>query len=213
MSENNNTEQAILEAAEEIFLEKGYNGASTTKIAEKAGVTHAMLHYYFRTKEKIFIKILDSEVNAMLSSMKSVMSPKAGLWETLEKAIGLYYDFLDSHRRLPFLILNVADNCPEMLDKYRKSIMLAVERELSLHSERIAAEMSSGEINRIDPLQFIFTVISLSLSTFVSLPLMQKVVKMNDAQVTEFIGKRREETIRMVYMQLYAKVPETQESK
>ena len=42
-------EQAILEAAEREFLKKGFDGARTTSIAAAAGVTHAMLHYYFRT--------------------------------------------------------------------------------------------------------------------------------------------------------------------
>lgn len=45
-----NKEQAILEAAEREFIVKGFAGARTTSIAEAAGVTHAMLHYYFRTK-------------------------------------------------------------------------------------------------------------------------------------------------------------------
>ena len=43
-----NKEQAILEAAEREFIAKGFAGARTTSIAEAAGVTHAMLHYYFR---------------------------------------------------------------------------------------------------------------------------------------------------------------------
>ena len=42
-------ESQILEAAEKEFLTKGYNGARTTSIAKEAGVTHAMLHYYFRS--------------------------------------------------------------------------------------------------------------------------------------------------------------------
>lgn len=46
-----NNEQLILEAAEEEFLTKGYDGARTTSIARKAGVSHAMLHYYYRTKK------------------------------------------------------------------------------------------------------------------------------------------------------------------
>lgn len=56
-----NKEQAILKAAEREFLTKGYAGARTTSIAEAAGVTHAMLHYYFRTKEHIFERILDEK--------------------------------------------------------------------------------------------------------------------------------------------------------
>ncbi|MBP9993130.1 MAG: helix-turn-helix transcriptional regulator, partial [Bacteroidales bacterium] len=56
--QTNNKETEILKAAEELFAEKGFIGATTTLIASKAGVTHAMLHYYFRTKEHIFIKVM-----------------------------------------------------------------------------------------------------------------------------------------------------------
>ena len=41
-----NKEQEILKAAEDLFAEKGFKGATTTLIASRAGVTHAMLHYY-----------------------------------------------------------------------------------------------------------------------------------------------------------------------
>ena len=48
MSKKENKEQDILKAAEMLFAEKGFKGATTTLIAAQAGVTHAMLHYYFR---------------------------------------------------------------------------------------------------------------------------------------------------------------------
>lgn len=51
MSKKDNTEQAILQAAETEFLDKGFALAKTTEIAKQAGVTHAMLHYYYRTKK------------------------------------------------------------------------------------------------------------------------------------------------------------------
>ena len=56
------TETLILQAAEKEFFEKGYSGAKTTAIAEAAGVTHAMLHYYFRTKDKLFEKIVSDKI-------------------------------------------------------------------------------------------------------------------------------------------------------
>ncbi|MBQ2779515.1 MAG: helix-turn-helix transcriptional regulator, partial [Bacteroidaceae bacterium] len=46
--EKQSKEQQILAAAEQEFLTRGYDGARTTSIAQAAGVTHAMLHYYFR---------------------------------------------------------------------------------------------------------------------------------------------------------------------
>ena len=64
-----NKEQAILEAAEREFIVKGFAGARTTSIAEAAGVTHAMLHYYFRTKEQLFERILDEKMRLMGESV------------------------------------------------------------------------------------------------------------------------------------------------
>ena len=55
--EDVNTEQAIMEAAEKEFLDKGYTLTKTTEIARIAGVNHAMLHYYFRTKDNLFEKV------------------------------------------------------------------------------------------------------------------------------------------------------------
>lgn len=52
--DKHNSKQAILDAAEEEFLEMGFHGAKTSSIAKRAGVTHAMLHYYFSTKENLY---------------------------------------------------------------------------------------------------------------------------------------------------------------
>ena len=87
------TEQAIMDAAEEVFLEKGYNLATTTLIAKKAGVTHAMLHYYFRTKEHIFMKVLEKILRELMQSFRPVMSKGEPFWETLEKGISTHFDF------------------------------------------------------------------------------------------------------------------------
>ena len=50
MSKKENKEQDILKAAEMLFAEKGFKGATTTLIAAQAGVTHAMLHYYLTAR-------------------------------------------------------------------------------------------------------------------------------------------------------------------
>ncbi|MCD8262058.1 MAG: TetR/AcrR family transcriptional regulator [Bacteroides sp.] len=65
-----NTEQLLLEAAETEFLEKGYGKARTTEIAKRAGVNHAMLHYYFRTKEHLF-EIVFRKKAALMSEVLS----------------------------------------------------------------------------------------------------------------------------------------------
>ena len=50
-------ENKILEAAQELFLEKGYMATSTVDIAKKVGCNQALVHYYFRTKQNLFKQI------------------------------------------------------------------------------------------------------------------------------------------------------------
>ena len=52
------TQSKILIAAEAVFHENGFKGARTTLIAERAGISRTMLHYYFRTKEELFQEVL-----------------------------------------------------------------------------------------------------------------------------------------------------------
>ena len=59
--EKKSKEQLILEVAESEFFSKGFDGTRTVVIAQKAGVTHAMLHYYFRTKEQLFDRIISDK--------------------------------------------------------------------------------------------------------------------------------------------------------
>ena len=60
MSENDKlTEEKIFEAATDVFVEKGMDGARMQDIADKAGINKALLHYYFRTKDKLFNAVFE----------------------------------------------------------------------------------------------------------------------------------------------------------
>ena len=73
MSKKDNTEQAILQTAETEFLDKGFALAKTTEIAKQAGVTHAMLHYYYRTKRKTVRTGFQEKVDLMAHSLVATL--------------------------------------------------------------------------------------------------------------------------------------------
>ena len=102
-----NKEQAILEAAEREFLDKGFAGARTTSIAEAAGVTHAMLHYYFRTKEQLFERILDEKTRLMSQSVLTAFGqPDLPLQERIRDGVESHFDFIAANPDLPRFIVN-----------------------------------------------------------------------------------------------------------
>lgn len=53
-----NTEEQILDAAKNVFQTKGMDGARMQEIADKAGINKAMLHYYYRSKQLLFEAVL-----------------------------------------------------------------------------------------------------------------------------------------------------------
>ena len=120
-----NKEQAILQAAEHEFLTKGFDGARTTSIAQAAGVTHAMLHYYFRTKEHIFNRILDEKMRLMGQSILTAIGQSGlPLQERLSDAIGrltdrAYYNSLSYEERQRYT-LALSERYLKALERFRR---------------------------------------------------------------------------------------------
>ncbi len=64
-------ERLLLEAAEAIFAEQGFSGATTAAIAKRAGVPKANLHYYYPTKEALYRAVVQRVLTAWLAAAAS----------------------------------------------------------------------------------------------------------------------------------------------
>jgi TetR/AcrR family transcriptional regulator len=64
-------ERVLLKAAERVFAEQGFAGATTAAIARSAGVPKANLHYYFATKEGLYRAVIERVLNAWLDAASS----------------------------------------------------------------------------------------------------------------------------------------------
>ena len=199
-----------MEAAEELFLENGYNLTTTTLIAKKAGVTHAMLHYYFRTKEHIFVKVLDKNMEEFLTSFYPVMRKDSPFWESLETGISTHFDFLMKHPKLPAFLYDTIRFNPELIDSYKARIRDTAGKIIRLHCNLIQEEIDKGRIRRIDPLQLVLDIATLSLSAFMMIPVATRMFPEIGSGMTEEILKgRKDEIIALVRARLYGGLEET----
>ncbi len=80
-------ERVILEAAEQVFAEFGFGGATTQMIAERAGIPKANLHYYFPTKESLYSRVVQRIFNIWLDAADSFEEH-----EDPAEALGAYID-------------------------------------------------------------------------------------------------------------------------
>lgn len=74
-------ETRILEAARKVFMDDGYVGARMQRIADVAGISKASLHYYFRSKEKLFDRIFEEYMDRIVPLL-STWEDDSDDWET-----------------------------------------------------------------------------------------------------------------------------------
>ena len=119
------TEEAILEAARKVFESKGFDGARMQEISDLSGINRALLHYYFRTKEKMFERIFDEALERFMPLLSTWDQDLEECWEwKLKRFIITFITFLKTNSML-FLLREIIRK-PELLasktKKYRKGL-------------------------------------------------------------------------------------------
>lgn len=197
------TEQEILKAAEEEFLLKGYNGARTTSIASKAGVTHAMFHYYFHTKEQLFERILNHKIQIISEFVWSAFTDQtqSSIEERLCKGCEKYFDFLMQNPKLPYFLLNEFYSRPEHchlfienINKFTKDIVHQIQAEIDESAAR-------QEIESIDFKILIIDIISINAFPIMISPIIES-ADIDLFKEKDYYQKRKTENIKMIKKRL-----------
>lgn len=200
MTTNDKMELRIREVAQQLFFEQGYVATSTTQIAKEVGCTQALVHYYYRTKENLFRQIFLEQVLAALNVIGRSLASEESFDRFIEQAISMYFDALSSNPRLPFFVLEELVSNPERR-KYMRENFVRNPTYAMLYMQfdaRLKQEQQAGHITKITPFDLMITIASLTVFTFVSLPMFQDLLAQTDDQVRDYIAHRKSEVIRMV---------------
>src|SRR5436309_11093265 len=90
IKKDQSAEEKIIAAARKVFLSKGMDGARMQDIADEAGINKALLHYYFRSKDKLFEHIFMEVVAAFLPRIFAILESEATLFEKIEQFCSEY---------------------------------------------------------------------------------------------------------------------------
>src|SRR4051812_27471539 len=83
----------ILDVAERMFSELGFDGASTRTISSEAGVNMAMLNYYFGSKEGLFLAIFERKISSFRTLLQNIGNDESmSSWDKLAKCIDNYVE-------------------------------------------------------------------------------------------------------------------------
>jgi AcrR family transcriptional regulator len=182
------TEEKILAAARKIFLNKGMDGARMQDIADEAGINKALLHYYFRSKDKLFEQIFLEVASSMLPRIFSIFQSDDTLFTKIEKFCDTYITQEIKTPYVPIFILNEVNRQPQaFLKKVLGNTRPPVEKLL----QQIEQETKAGIIKPIDPLQLLLNTLSLCIFPFLASPMIQLLTGMEAKNFRALMEERK----------------------
>jgi len=193
------TEKRILEAAREVFLKKGRDGARMQEIADLAGINKALLHYYFRSKDKLFRMIFRQEIFLMLDNIFSSISDSDTCYEFIEKFVHEYLKNISSRRNVMRFILweleNSADELAEwFIEAFKKRGFTS--NPVVLRVEKAIAE---GEIRPVDPVNFVLSLLGMCVFPFVAAPLLNRILPGFSLNKTTYLQEREKSITDLIW--------------
>ncbi len=201
--DKHNSKQAILDAAEEEFLEMGFHGAKTSSIAKRAGVTHAMLHYYFSTKENLY----DVFISQKLQEVKNIMFPAlleegVDFIDRVRTVIDKQFGYIQKHPYLPRFMLNEVLLKPERFNELISNILQYDIEKFAIIQQEIDTASNEGKINFISLPNLIIDILSLNIISQVMAPVVIGVMPGVGFDKNEFIENRKKEIIETITRRL-----------
>ena len=195
MERNQNIEKRILWVAERLFLEKGFNGTSTTEIAKTVGCNQALIHYYFRTKEKLFWDVFAPKVEQFVEYLDAPLDESLDFIERIKNVIDFYFGILELDERLtPFIVNELLMN-PGRWDKFRDRYLRNESRSSAFDrfESTVEEEISAARIRSIRAIDLLMNIMSLTISVFVVAPKGFASGECDSNLRKDYLDKRRED--------------------
>jgi len=178
------TEEKIMEAARNIFTRKGFAAARTRDIAEEAGINLALLNYYFRSKQKLFDRVMAEKMRQFFGAVAPVMMDHCTTLEAKISHIACHYiDLLRANPDLPLFVLNeIRNNTAHFAESMQVgSILRESSFVLQLKQKR----------PDIHPLQFVLSLLGMIIFPFIGRPVFNAVQALDDGAFNRLMDERK----------------------
>jgi len=184
-------EERILAAAKKVFTTKGMAGARMQDIADEAGINKALVHYYFRDKDKLFEVVFLAEAQKFFPKINAIFNSEATLFAKIENFVNEYIDEMQENPYLPWFVMNELHRDPDQF-------MYKIWGENNLPKpgkflEQIENEVKKGTIKKISPVHLLMNLLSMTIFPFVAKPILTRNLRLNEKQFKLVMEERKKE--------------------
>jgi len=191
MAENERqTEEKIFEAATDVFLVKGMDGARMQDIANHAGINKALLHYYYRTKDRLFNAVFEKIAGKMFSKFAPIFDEKLSLEDKIRFFFKEHITFLQENPRLPAFILNELNRNPSRIKKLIRNV--DINKLWQILSEQHSEDLKRYNITEESIPQLMTTIASISVFPFAARGVIEGIFDKMGISFDKYLEERKE---------------------
>ncbi len=185
----NNKETLIIEVARRHFVQRGFAATRMQDIADEAGVNKALVHYYFRSKEKLYQEIIIQTLDKMVPRLAAAMRTQGSFWEKVEGIVSSYVSLLLEEPDTPFFIMSELSQKQERflseLKKRAQFFPAIQEFVVSMHQE-----MEAGNIKKVPPFHVMLNIMSMTVFPFIAKPIFCTIFDFSEADFNTIMKER-----------------------
>lgn len=190
MEVSSKTEDKIFSAAIDVFCEYGFAGARMQEIADRAEISKASLHYYFRSKDRLFKIVVQNLFSMLITQVTGEVNDDIGIEELLRKLISGYFDMFRKYRKQSLFLFSEMMKHEELLDEILQGVKgVSIIRQIV---GRLQMEREKGNIGDICPQDLIINIIAMCVYPLMTEPLIKRVFKMSDEEFVQLLDRRKE---------------------
>lgn len=193
---SDSTEQRIFEAAHEIFVQKGLDGAKMQEIADRAGINKALLHYYYRSKEKLFEVVVKAVINRAFPVVRQLIESEEPLEQKITRFIDFYIELITRNTFVPLFIISELNRHP---DRFFETIFPKDLPKPEVFFRQVEEEIARGNLRPVEPQHLLVNILSLCVFPFVAKPMFRVLLGMDQQELNRFMSGRKEEVKRFVF--------------
>ena len=185
--EERSTEKIILNAARKVFLQKGFDGARMQNIADEAGINKALVHYYFRSKEKLFDAIFLEVFSAFFPKISEVIVSDISFEKKIAFFVDKYIDMLTANPFLPIFMLHEMHRNPDKIVQLMKKSGIDISKSFGLLIDNGPTGKGKDGMRH-----FIINLLALCVFPFVARPIIKGMLFNNDdKEIAKFFSERK----------------------
>lgn len=191
-----NMEEQILTAAEKLFLEHGFAKTSTARIAQEAGCNTALIHYYYRTKSKLFEKIFQQKTRQLVDNIATIPLTELTFEHKIERIVATHFDFICNNPRLPFLLLNEISTNAESMAMLKQEFAQAASSIIDMVQQELDAHLGPSKMSALD---LMLNIVSLNVMSALMQPIVNNLPLI---EIEQFTAQRRKNIIETIIKSL-----------